>query len=400
MMKVLLVLPNVVGFSGSAVNERQLAKALSKYVEITTYALIPVLKIPWLLNRSHLARVKGEAKLSILLPVPTIPYSLGLILTLSAGCVFALLAAFRGLKLVYVRSSTLALPFMLLKKLHRALVYVKIPAIPEDEISRHGLTRASGVDKRIFQAILGHVDRYVIIHADRILVGSLTFYHNLVKRRRAKNPKPPILVPAGIDMQKLCEVHKPVTNLYKDEDVFTIGFVGLLEWWQGLDILVKAAHMLKSKVNRNVKVLIVGDGPMRGTVEKLCKELNVKYMITGLLPHEKALEAMTSMDVLAVPRVKTSTTENIIPMKIIEAWALGIPVITTNHKIYGEMGFKNGVDLVLCEPNPASVAEAMRELMENLVLRKKLRSRGPKIAEFFSYDQIARQLTKIANEEV
>ena len=54
--------------------------------------------------------------------------------------------------------------------------------------------------------------------------------------------------------------------------------------------------------------------------------INILYVITGFLPHLEALKKMTILDVLAVPSRRNPATEFNIPIKILEAWAIGIPV--------------------------------------------------------------------------
>ena len=108
---------------------------------------------------------------------------------------------------------------------------------------------------------------------------------------------------------------------------------------------MRAVVKLKDMLDRPATLLIVGDGSERRKLEKLCKELKVNCRITGFVKHEAALRYLMRFDVLIAPRIRTPTTESNIPIKVIEAWALGAPVITTKHKVYEYMGLKNGEKL-------------------------------------------------------
>jgi len=103
------------------------------------------------------------------------------------------------------------------------------------------------------------------------------------------------------------------------------------------------------------KILIVGDGPERRKIEKLCRELKVDCHITGFIKHEEALKLMKEFDTIVVPSIKISTTSSKIPIKVIEAWAIGIPVITTRHEIYRWLGLKDMEDILFCEPEPGDI---------------------------------------------
>jgi len=393
--RIMYIVPNIMGFSGDAVNERQLAKALSKYSVVEVYSFIPLLRLRELKRADYLR----DFKRVILIPVAGFPYFVGAMLTLTIGSIYALVAALRRPKLIYVRSSILALPFLWLKKLHKAKVVVKIPAILEDEIGRSGPIKSFMFDLKLFSWINLLADRYVLANADRIAVPSPLLYMELCKRRALKNSRPPIMVPAGVDLEKIDKVKKLANEAeMKGKGEFTIGFVGLLEWWQGVDILVKSLHILKEKVmesehNYKLKLLIVGDGPLRSGVERLCRELEINCIITGFVPHEDALKYMSSVDVLVVPSLKISTTESNVPIKVLEAWALGIPVVITKHKVFELFGLNDGEDILYCEPNPVSVAEAIYELLRDPQIRIRMSLRGYELARKFSYDIIARQLT-------
>jgi len=154
-----------------------------------------------------------------------------------------------------------------------------------------------------------------------------------------------VLIPAGIDREKIKALKEYPIN-HNTKGHYIIGFIGYLEWWQGVDILVKAVAKIKNLLDKPVKLLIVGDGPERGKIETLCKELKVNCYITGFVRHENALRYLSIFDVLVIPRISISTIESIIPAKIIEAWALGVPVIATVHEIFKYMNLRDKEDII------------------------------------------------------
>ena len=203
-----------------------------------------------------------------------------------------------------------------------------------------------------------------------------------------------LLCPAGIDLGK---IRKIVHRENVKGDKVRIGFLGSLAWWQGVDILAEAVAMVKEKLP-NVELFIVGDGSMREEVSNLCRNYKIKYTITGFVPHEEALKYLKSFDVLVLPRLKTSVTEKTIPIKIIEAWALGVPVIVTRHRVFVEMGYRDQEHLIYCEPNPRDVAEAMLLLLRNDDLRQRLAENASKLAENYDYNKIAENILKNISE--
>ncbi|MEM4489451.1 MAG: glycosyltransferase family 4 protein, partial [Desulfurococcaceae archaeon] len=284
------------------------------------------------------------------------------------------------------------------KRIHKAKVVVKIPSLLEEEIKGVGNIKVHRLDKKIFERLLSISDRFVVYKADRIAVPSLLFYRELCKRRRVKSRAPPLITPPGVDLIKINKIRKmSEVESARDEREFTIGYIGLLEWWQGVDILVKAVHILQSDVNLRLKILIVGDGPRRNKIEVLCRNLNVRCEITGFVPHEYALKMMKRFEVLAVPRLRTLTTETNIPLKVIEAWALGIPVVITGHKILHSFEGFTKMPALFCEPRPESVAETLKLIIYNDKVVRELRDKGSMIVKRFNYDTIAKSIIEVVD---
>ena len=137
-------------------------------------------------------------------------------------------------------------------------------------------------------------------------------------------------------------------------------------------------------------LLNLNTGEIKATV-------NIPYEITGFLPHEEALKHLAILDVMVLPRKRTPTTEAIIPLKVIEAWALGIPVIITKHEVFTRTHIKDREHVVYCEPEPSNIANAILLVLKNEEIKKRLSKNGPKLAERFRYDKIADRLLKAIN---
>jgi glycosyltransferase involved in cell wall biosynthesis len=243
--------------------------------------------------------------------------------------------------------------------------------------------------RALLRVIAPVIDRFVISRSKFIAVPSPLMFRELCLRRGLV-PRRVILVPPGVDCSKIFALRKNKigTNSFK------VGFVGALFWWQGVDILVRAVAKLASSGVR-IKLVLVGDGPERNRILGLCHKLKVDCIITGFVNHEMALKIMSQLDVLVVPRVRMSSTENVLPIKIIEAWALGIPVIATRHKIFDYLGLRDGEDLLYCEPEPSDVADKIMILVNDIELRRKLANNGYLRASEFCYEKISRRLLSI-----
>jgi glycosyltransferase involved in cell wall biosynthesis len=281
---------------------------------------------------------------------------------------------------VYVRPSLLASVALLSNNISRKSC-IKIPAIYEDELR----------NKVFISSFLTQMaDRFVISRAGCLSFPSpLLLRLVLVKRRIVPRGKV-LILPAGVDGNKIDLIKLLRISITKRG--YVVGFVGLLSWWQGVDRLVKAVAEVSRQANQPVTLLIVGDGPERARVEELCRALGVRCVLTGSVRHEVALALLSVLDVLVVPSVRMSTTSSNIPIKLLEAWALGVPVVITKHKIFEVLGLADRKHVVFCEPDVADIAEKTLMVLTNETLRKELIKNGSAFVKIFYYDFLVQNM--------
>jgi len=386
------VVPSLFGSTGDAVNERQfittLAEVANANVKVFTFvSLLQVIR-----ERRYLKQQINElAKRGVaVVLLPMFPY----LTTFYSLIIFLLISSYLWMKiklgakvLIYIRTSNLALGFLEIPEVAKRSI-VKIPAILEDEI-----LHISVIERKLLDVF----DRKVATKAGVIALPSPLMYVNFLKRRRVFKPiSQVIFLPAGVNSRKLSQIK----FVRKDSNMndYKICFLGLLQWWQGVDILVKAVAILKNKfpeLQEKIKLEIIGDGPQRALIERLCQALRTNCEITGYLPHDEALKRLSGCTVLALPSRRITTTDSNFPIKVLEAWALGIPVVVTRHKIFEFYGLKDGEDLVYCEPTPKSVADAIGKVLLSENVRITLSEKGPIIAKRFDYCTLAKRVLNI-----
>ncbi|MHA1834849.1 MAG: glycosyltransferase family 4 protein, partial [Candidatus Baldrarchaeia archaeon] len=381
------------GSEGAATNERQLIFALSRKVDKCYLIVLP--SIREFFSSDFKKRLSDIPKNVTVFNFP-IPhrFPISTIARIIISCIVSVILLIsnfhRKIDLIYIRDVPLTIGFLTFKSLSQKTIVKPIGFI-EDHI--HG----KNVIRRLIRKIYYLLDRLVLIRAKRVAVSSPLFYSELVRRRGLK-PKNKILqLPSGISMKTIANVKAKAVTIQKSQ--INIGYLGSFIWWQGIDLLVRAMAIVKEKIP-NTKLILIGDGPDRKQIEELCKKNMLNYEITGYLPHKEALEQLLSLDILVLPRRRTSTTETVMPIKILEAWALGIPVIVTKHKIFVKSGFKDKEHLVYCEPESSEVAKAILFLIKNEKIKSKLVKNGLKLAKRFSYDGIAARLVETVQKDI
>ncbi|MCD6301060.1 MAG: glycosyltransferase family 4 protein, partial [Staphylothermus sp.] len=193
-------------------------------------------------------------------------------------------------------------------------------------------------------------------------VHSTEFAKHLILKREIL-PKKIVELPPGISSSFVDKVKKYCMRKKKKKSKEVIvGFLGLLAKWQGVDILCDIVAELNRRGYR-AKLKVIGDGPLRRFLMHKCRSLGVEVEITGFISHQKALcLARREFDVLVLPRIKTETTSSIIPIKIIEALALEVPVIATDLLVYKKF---EGRGLYTSKRTPKHFADTILKILTN-----------------------------------
>ena len=100
-------------------------------------------------------------------------------------------------------------------------------------------------------------------------------------------------------------------------------YVGRLLEWKGVDIAVRAVHIVKQS-HPEVSLTIIGDGPARSRLAALSRELGLQQQVrwVGWLPRQALAHHYHTSDVLLYPSLRDSGG-----MVVLEALAHGLPVV-------------------------------------------------------------------------
>ena len=132
------------------------------------------------------------------------------------------------------------------------------------------------------------------------------------------------------------------------------------------------------------QLLLIGDGPLRLQLEKFCARhrlRNVRFL--GRIPFNEVLENVAKSDIFILTSI-----EEAMPNAVIEALALGKPVIATRVGGIPEI-VKDGFNGILIPPkSPQHVARALRTLLRDEKLYSKLSSNATNGTILCSWSEI------------
>ncbi|GBG57982.1 glycosyl transferase [Sporomusaceae bacterium FL31] len=146
--------------------------------------------------------------------------------------------------------------------------------------------------------------------------------------------------------------------------------VGRLSYEKGFDILIRAHAILLAKGIRH-KLIIIGDGDDRVNLEALIKHLCIEDTVELLGYKENPYIWMKN----ATAFVLSSRFEGL-PTVLIEAMALGIPIVATDCMGSREVLDDGKYGLIAPMEDPATLADIIGSVLKNKNMREKLKILG------------------------
>lgn len=137
---------------------------------------------------------------------------------------------------------------------------------------------------------------------------------------------------------------------------------------KGIPYAIKALKKVV-KVYDNVKLKIIGDGPLRSEIESLIHNLNLErnIILLGKLPkYSDVIREMLNAHIFILPSVMASDGDKEgTPTVLIEAQATGLPVISTHHAGIPEIVIDGKTGFLAKERNVDELAKKIMIFIEN-----------------------------------
>lgn len=169
-------------------------------------------------------------------------------------------------------------------------------------------------------------------------------------------------------------------------------FAGRLVYYKGVQYLIEAVG------GCDVQLLIAGDGPLRPSLEKQIRELNLvgKVRILGRVTDAELSDLYSVADMFVLPSAESSEAFGIVQL---EAMAHGLPVINTNLPTGVPFVSLDGVTGLTVPPaNVAALREAIRSILLDDKLRNKFAENARQRVLLFSRTAVLNQIRSIYDD--
>lgn len=207
------------------------------------------------------------------------------------------------------------------------------------------------------------------------------------------------VVESGVDLSIWQQNNEKNTlKLFSNEQVHFV-YSGRFVDWKGIQFLLEAFKQVAPK--NNAILHLIGDGILRQEIEKTLVSnpyFKEKVTLHGWLSREESAEIIRQCDIFIMPSLRECGGT-----AILEAMALGLPVIATNW--LGPASYLNSTCGILIEPTSKEdfvkgLADAMIQLSQSEELRHQMGEEGKKriLNNYFDWDAKADRIIEIFQE--
>lgn len=265
----------------------------------------------------------------------------------------------------------------------------RIAGVPIIITSRRGLS--------YFKARKPHyllAERLANRMTDLIVANSGAVREDVIRQEKVE-PSKARVVYNGID-PSLYEVPADPTlraSLGISEKVKIVGVVANLIHYKGHRFLLQACPEVKRKIPE-ARILLIGDGPLRGELEALAKELHVKEEVLFLGSRQEIPELLALMDLAVLPSLEEG-----FPNAVLEAMAAGKPVVATKVGGIPEAVVHGETGLLVPPKDPEALAQAITSLLSDPELARKMGHAGrERVNKAFGLDRMIREMEGLYEE--
>ena len=214
--------------------------------------------------------------------------------------------------------------------------------------------------------------------------------------RLGVDPRKVRLTPFGVDTERFVGVEPAA----RSAGPIVVGTVKALDLIYGVDVLIDAVSSVRdelvSDLADRLRLVVIGDGPARGDLERLVDERRLRNVVTfrGAIPHADVPAALRTFDVFAALSRRES-----FGVAVLEASSSGVPVVVSDAGGLPEVVRDGVTGLVVPAGDSGAASAAIRELILDEPRRRRLGTAGRAFVEAaFSWPACAATMLRVYEE--
>lgn len=244
---------------------------------------------------------------------------------------------------------------------------------------------------------LEHLELFLYRKSDRVVSVTHAFKRDLIAR--GIDGQKIDVITNGVDMTRFagCGADDALACRLGLKGKFVAGYIGTHGMAHALETLLDTAAMLQKRADASdVRIVFLGDGASKSSLVERSASMGLKNVVFLDSVAKELMPAYWSLlDVSIIHLRKTELFQSVIPSKLFECMAMGIPVM---HGVAGESAEiveKNAVGVTFEPQNPEALCEGLLRMRADRSQREILSRNGPVAAAGFDRDALAMDMCQV-----
>ncbi len=227
------------------------------------------------------------------------------------------------------------------------------------------------------------LERFLYLHADRIVVNSPGFVEHIQSRAATKGFLPDIqVVPNGVDPQMFDPYASGMAFRQQNglQGQFIAMYAGAHGMSNDLGIVLEAAALLDNYPD--ITLALVGDGKDKPSLQTRAAQMQLKNIaFLPPVPKSEMVEALAAADACFAILKPIPMYATVYPNKVFDYMAAGRPVILAIDGVIRQVLENAGCGLFVPPGDPQTLAEAIHQLADNPERARAMGLRGREYVE-------------------
>ncbi len=238
------------------------------------------------------------------------------------------------------------------------------------------------------------VTRLLVPRVDRFLAVNSGVARLYESRFRARLERITPCTQIGIDTKLFSPERPAVFSLERGE--LLIGYCGRFVAYKGIPELIQAVASLRESSGKDLRLVLLGKGPMQEELIALGRELPWLKVMEGI-PHAEVAGFLASLDIFVMPsRILKHHMEHD-AHALLEAMATGLPCVGAASGAICDV--LEGAGLLVPPEEPGELSRALKELVEDEGARQRYGMLGrQRVLESYSLEAVAATYLKAYRE--
>ena len=248
--------------------------------------------------------------------------------------------------------------------------------------------------------LLERLELFLYRKANQIVSVTESFKCNLVGRGIDANKIS--VVTNGVDRNNFYPQEKDIelVNRYGLQGKFVAGYIGTHGMAHALDTILDAAERVRSLRGDLYRFILLGDGANKVVLKQRATERELDNLIfIDSVSKQEIVRYWSLLDASIIHLKNTELFTTVIPSKLFECMAMGIPVL---HGVQGESAEivkREDIGLIFESENADELVQKLHQLVDDSMLYHRFKINGPIAAKNYDRKKLADQMLEIITSQ-